>query len=87
MAETGRPTLAGRAYVVLDEDAEDIAEARRVVARVAAGEEEMIPGAIVERLAGGESRIRVWRQHRALTIEALAARALAPVENEGGESA
>ena len=47
----------------------------------------MVPGEIVERLAGGESRIRVSRQHRALTIEALAARALAPVENEGGESA
>ena len=35
----------------------------------------MIPSEIVERLASGESRIRVWRQHRGLTIEALAARA------------
>ena len=86
MTEASRLTLAGRTYVVLDEaayerlrdaaeDAEDIAESRRVLARVAAGEEEMIPGEIVERLAGGENRIRVWRQHRGLTIEALAARA------------
>ena len=86
MTETSRLTLAGRTYVVLDEaayerlceaaeDAEDIAESRRVLARVAAGEEEMIPGEIVERLASGENRIRVWRRHRALTIEALAARA------------
>lgn len=37
--------------------------------------EEMLPHAMVKRLAAGESPLRVWREHRDLTQEVLASRA------------
>ena len=43
--------------------------------KLATGEEELIPSAIVDRLFSGESRIKVWREHRGLTSAALAERA------------
>ena len=43
--------------------------------RLATGEEELIPSAIVDRLLGGENPIRVWRDHRGLTGRALAEQA------------
>lgn len=52
--------------------AEDAAAAvARFRARLAAGEEELIPAAVVDRLLAGESPIRVWREHRGLTQSAL----------------
>ncbi|ACL60536.1 helix-turn-helix domain-containing protein [Methylobacterium nodulans] len=65
-------------YQALVEAAEDnadraaVAEFRR---KLAAGEEDLIPAEIVERLLGGENRIRVWREHRGLTAKALAEKA------------
>jgi DNA-binding XRE family transcriptional regulator len=47
-----------------------IAELRR---KIAAGEEEMIPSEMVDRILNGENLTRVWREHRGLTIKALAA--------------
>lgn len=64
-----------RALVEAAEDNADrlaVAEFRR---RLAEGEEEMIPSEVVDRLLGGENRIRVWREHRGLTVTALAERA------------
>ncbi|MCF4129475.1 helix-turn-helix domain-containing protein [Methylobacterium sp. SyP6R] len=49
-----------------------VAEFRR---RLAAGEEEMIPVEVVDRLLSGENRVRVWREHRGLTATALAEKA------------
>jgi DNA-binding Xre family transcriptional regulator len=41
---------------------------------LAAGEEELLPAAMVERLLGGESPIRVWREHRRMSLLDLAKR-------------
>ncbi|MFF8801069.1 MULTISPECIES: helix-turn-helix domain-containing protein [unclassified Methylobacterium] len=49
-----------------------VAEFRR---KLEAGEEELIPAAIVERLLSGENRVRVWREHRGLSGAALAKKA------------
>lgn len=43
--------------------------------RLSSGEEELIPSEIVDRLLSGENRLRVWREHRGLTVRALAERA------------
>jgi DNA-binding XRE family transcriptional regulator/anti-sigma28 factor (negative regulator of flagellin synthesis) len=47
-----------------------IAELRR---KIASGEEEMVPSEMVDRILNGENLTRVWREHRGLTIKALAA--------------
>lgn len=57
------------------EDAEDIASANAVLDRIARGEEELIPSAVVERLLSGVNPITVWREHRGMTISALAEKA------------
>ena len=54
------------------EDEEDIASANAVRERIARGEEELIPSAVVERLLDGTNPITVWREHRGMTISALA---------------
>lgn len=58
--------------VALAEDAEDAGAVTRFRARLASGEEELVPAAVVERLLGGESPIRVWREHRGMTQSGLA---------------
>lgn len=58
--------------VALAEDTEDAAAVARFRARLAAGEEELVPAAVVGRLLGGESPVRVWREHRGLTQSGLA---------------
>jgi DNA-binding XRE family transcriptional regulator len=60
------------------EEAEDEYDA--LVLRLAKAEdalrgEERIPAAIVDRLADGESPVRVWREHRGLSLRALAEQA------------
>ena len=40
--------------------------------RLDRGEDELIPLEITERRLAGESRVRIWRDHRALTQEGLA---------------
>ena len=54
------------------EHAEDIAAFDVHQRRVAAGEEESIPSAMMKRLIEGESPIRVWREHRGLSAAGLA---------------
>jgi DNA-binding Xre family transcriptional regulator len=62
------------------EDAEDLAAAAAAEAREAAlGKEkaraDYLPIELVRRLSAGEHPVRVWRAHRGLTREALAAAA------------
>ena len=53
------------------EDLEDIREARTVSAEIAAGVE-TFPADFVKRLSSGESRLKVWREYRKLTLAKLA---------------
>lgn len=53
-------------------DAADGAAIRRFEERLAAGEEELLPEEMVDRILDGENPIRVWREHRGLTVKALA---------------
>jgi DNA-binding XRE family transcriptional regulator len=57
------------------EMAEDVAALDEFERKRAAGEEELVPAAVVDRLLDGENPLRVWREHRGLSGEALAARA------------
>lgn len=71
--------------VLLRADYEKLLDAAEMVADVAAfdefqralaaGEEEFMPFEMVDRMLAGESPIRVWRQHRGLTLDELAAEA------------
>jgi DNA-binding XRE family transcriptional regulator len=84
----GAPALAvvpieeWRAIQTRLEDLEDIADAE------AARHEETFPAEFVDRLLEGESPLRVWRQHRGLSLRNLAERSgaaeqdLASIENE-----
>ena len=40
-------------------------------ARLAAGEDELVPAAVVDRLLAGEAPLRVWREYRGLSQVAL----------------
>lgn len=53
----------------------DIAAYDEFKQRLAAGEEEMLPAEMVNRLVAGESPLRVWREHRGLSARELAERA------------
>jgi DNA-binding Xre family transcriptional regulator len=57
------------------EDAEDVALAATVLERIKRGEEELVPARVVERLVAGENPVTVWREHRGMTITALAEKA------------
>jgi DNA-binding XRE family transcriptional regulator len=57
------------------EMAEDVAALDEFERKRAAGEEELVPAAVVDRLLDGENPLRVWREHRGFSGEALAARA------------
>lgn len=57
------------------EMAEDIAAYDEVKRRLATGEEEFVPSEMVDRILAGENRIRVWREHRGLSVSALADKA------------
>jgi DNA-binding XRE family transcriptional regulator len=54
------------------EMAEDVAAYRRAKRRLAAGDEELIPAEMVNRMLDGESRVKVWREYRGLSAAALA---------------
>ena len=77
----GRPewaVLPYEDYLRLVEDAEmleDIRDYDRLMAEIAAGEQELIPGEVVFALLDGENPIKVWREHRGLTQQQLAAAA------------
>lgn len=69
------PIALYRRLLALAEDAEDIAAADRAMGELARGEDEIVPGDIAHRLLAGENPLRVWREHRGLTQEELAAAA------------
>jgi DNA-binding XRE family transcriptional regulator len=79
LAETSDTvTLAKSDYLALieaAEDAEDLATMRAVDAAVARGEDEYLPVEMTLRLLSGESKLRVWREHRGLSAKELAAQA------------
>ncbi|MBB5765181.1 helix-turn-helix transcriptional regulator [Methylorubrum rhodesianum] len=69
------PEADFEALVAAAEDNADrtaVAEFRR---KLAAGDEELLPAALVERLVSGENRVRIWREHRGLSGAALAKQA------------
>ncbi len=53
------------------EELEDIRDARNIAAAIAEGEE-TFPGDFVKRLSSGESRLKVWREYRKMTLAKLA---------------
>ena len=58
------------------EDAEDIRAADKAMREIENGEDEMIPGSIVDALIDGvDHPLRVWREYRGLTQDALAKKA------------
>lgn len=60
------------ALVEASDDAGDREAVRRFRAALANGEEEELPSEMVDRILAGESPVRVWREHRGLTAQALA---------------
>ncbi len=67
--------LSREAYERLVEAAEDAADSAAIARfeqRLAAGEEEFVPSTMVDRILAGENLVRVWREHRGLTVSALA---------------
>ena len=57
------------------EDREDIETVEAFRRKLAAGEEELVPAEVVNRVLNGESKLRVWREYRGLTARDLAAKA------------
>ena len=66
------PEADYRALIEAKEESNDLAAVREFDARLARGEEELIPAEYVNRMIDGESKIRVWREYRGLTVKALA---------------
>ena len=66
------PIAEYRRLLALAENRVDVAEARRLTKRIASGEEETLPADFVAALVAGKTQpLRLWRQHRGLTLEAL----------------
>lgn len=65
-------------YQALIEAAEDAVDGARINAfqqKLASGEEETVPAAVVDALLAGANPVKVWREYRGLTQDALATRA------------
>jgi DNA-binding XRE family transcriptional regulator len=60
-----------RALMERLEDLQDAIDADAAMARIADGEE-TYPDVLVERLCGGENKVKVWRSYRGLSAKALA---------------
>ncbi len=56
----------------MEEDFEDFRAALDIEARIAAGEEELVPSSVADRLIDGESALRVWREYRGFSQSRLA---------------
>jgi DNA-binding XRE family transcriptional regulator len=54
------------------EDTADLAAVREFDRKLAAGDEELIPAEVVDRILAGENRVRVWREHRGMSVAVLA---------------
>ncbi|MBX5144955.1 helix-turn-helix transcriptional regulator [Rhizobium lentis] len=57
------------------EDRADAEAVREFKARLATGEEELMPAEFAHRIIGGENKIRVWREFRAIADRELAEKA------------
>jgi DNA-binding XRE family transcriptional regulator len=67
------PIETYRRLVELAEDMEDIRAYDRAMAEIDRGEDEVVPGDVAARLLRGDVHpLRIWREHRGLTQEALA---------------
>ncbi|MDF1615528.1 helix-turn-helix domain-containing protein [Desulfurivibrio dismutans] len=55
------------------EDREDVATIHHFQRRLAAGEEELLPAEMANRILDGENKIRVWREYRGVSARDLAA--------------
>jgi DNA-binding XRE family transcriptional regulator len=65
-------------YERLVEAAEETTEVRaydEAKRRLASGQDELLPSAMVNRILDGENALRVWREHRGLTLKELADKA------------
>ena len=72
MTEPKEPFRPAVRMYAADEDLADIQAALPVEARIARGEEELIPASVVDRLIDGDPPLRVWREFRNLSQTALA---------------
>jgi hypothetical protein len=63
-------------FVLTGQDIEDIVEeAQAAAAHADTRDQESVPAAVVDRLLAGENPARVWREHRGLTLSAVAEKA------------
>jgi ribosome-binding protein aMBF1 (putative translation factor) len=69
------PEADYRRLLAAAEDAVDLAAVKDFQKALTAGEEELLPDAMVARLVDGDNPIRVWREHRGLSVTELAAKA------------
>jgi DNA-binding XRE family transcriptional regulator len=69
------PKADYEALVAAAEDYEDVLIAERTLARIAAGEEELIPDAEMDAYLDAPTPLAFWRKKRGLTQAALAAEA------------
>ncbi|SNS72864.1 DNA-binding transcriptional regulator, XRE-family HTH domain [Antarctobacter heliothermus] len=56
----------------IEEDMADLNSVAKVLARIKAGTEELIPSAVVDRILDGDAPLMVWREHRGLSQAELA---------------
>lgn len=56
-------------------DLADIARGNKVKADIAAGRDELVPDDVAKRLVKGASPVRVWREHRGMSVRDLASAA------------
>jgi len=57
------------------EDRDDIEAVHEFQRKLKAGEEELIPATMVNRILDGENKVRVWREHRDISAHNLAIKA------------
>ena len=62
--------------MALPNDLADVLAYDEAKARLASGDDELVPSAVVDAILAGENPIRVWRQHRGLGLGELAGAAL-----------
>ncbi|MEM6727805.1 MAG: helix-turn-helix transcriptional regulator [Pseudomonadota bacterium] len=63
------------------EELEDIQAIEAFRQKLADGQEELLPSGFVDRMLDGESLIKLWREHRGLSQDALAEAAGVPRPN------
>ena len=60
-------------FIEQSEMAQDVRDYDEAMRRIASGEE-MVPGEVVDALLEGQNPLRVWREYRGYTLQALAER-------------